>query len=66
MKQAMYCKHFKTKNSAIMRATIKNQACKAAGNYSDIFCVVPGPDCFHSVVDLKTAIELGSGYFIPN
>lgn len=59
-----YIHHFATEREAIIRCSIKNQACRRAGNYRDIYAVVDGPDNNFSVVDLKTAIELGGGYQI--
>ena len=61
-----YAKFFATENTAIARAAMKNRACKRAGNYKDIYAVVDGPCDDYAVVDLNTAINLGSGYFIAD
>jgi hypothetical protein len=57
---------FNTENAAIARCSMKNRACKRANNYKDIFAVVDGPSDDFAVVDLRTAIELGCGYFIAD
>ena len=57
-----YLKEFAEYNEAWDWMVMKNQACERAGNKSDIYCVVPGPDDDYVVVDLKTAIELGTVY----
>jgi hypothetical protein len=59
-----YVRFFTTENEARDRCSLKNRACKRAGNYKDIFCLVEGPDSDFSVVDLSTAIDLGQGYEI--
>jgi hypothetical protein len=59
-----YIKLFKNQNNAIDRCSLKNRACRSAGNKKDIFCIVDGPDNDFAVVDLSTAIELGGGYQI--
>ena len=61
-----YAKFFETEDAAIARAAMKNRACKRAGNYKDIYAVVDGPCDDYAVVDLNTAIDLGSGYFIAD
>ena len=63
-KQETYIKYFATENAAFDRCTMKNLACKRAGNYSEIYAVVDGPEDNFAVVDLDTAIELGFGYQI--
>lgn len=64
MKARTYTRFFETENEALDICTIKNKACKRAGNYRDIYAVVDGPDDNFAVVDLMTAIELGFGYQI--
>jgi hypothetical protein len=65
MKARTYCVHFETEDEALTRCETKNRACRAAGNFRDIYAVVDGPlDNGASVVDLKTAIELDLGYRI--
>lgn len=64
MKTESYCRFFETENAAMDRCEMKNRACKAAGNFRDIFAVVDGPENNFAVVDLKTAIELGGSYQI--
>lgn len=63
-KQETYVKYFDTENAALDRCMMKNQACKRAGNYRDIYAVVGGPENNYAVVDLDTAIALGGGYQI--
>ena len=63
-KQGTYIRYFKTENQALDICTIKNQACKRAGNFRDVYAVVYGPDDNFAVVDLSTAIDLGFGYQI--
>ena len=64
MEQSTYMKQFIDENKALDWCQMKNKACKRAGNYSDIFAVVDGPEDDFEVVDLSTAIELGFGYQI--
>jgi hypothetical protein len=52
---------FKSEATAMERCSQKNKACKLAGNMRDVYAVVEHPVGF-AVVDLKTAIELESGY----
>ena len=63
-KQGTYIAYFETENAALTRCKLKNNACKRAGNYRDIYAVVDGPEDNYAVVDLMTAIELGFGYQI--
>ena len=63
-KQNTYIAYFDDENDAIARCYHKNQACKRAGNYRDIYAVVDGPEDNYAVVDLSTAIDLGFGYKI--
>ena len=64
MKKQIYIKNFKSENKALDWMKMKNRACQLAGNKRDIFCVVDGPCDNFAVVDLRTAIELESGYKI--
>ena len=57
-------KRFDDENKALDWCGMKNNACKRAGNYKDIYAVVTGPEEDYAVVDLSTAIELGFGYQI--
>ena len=57
-----YVKYFNDENDAFNRCKSKNRACKAAGNYKEMYAVVDGPDNNWAVVDLNTAIDLGMGY----
>lgn len=59
-----YTMFFASEKEARTRCHNKNQACRRAGNYKDIYCLVDGPENNYAVVDLKTAIELGQGYEI--
>ena len=63
-KHETYVTYFDTENDALTRCMLKNQACKRAGNYRDIYAVVDGPEDNFAVVDLTTAINLGFGYQI--
>ena len=63
-KQETYTQFFDQEDEALDRCYLKNQACRKAGNFRDIYAVVDGPDDNYAVVDLSTAIELGSGYKI--
>lgn len=62
MKTPSYLREFSDRQQAHDRMTLKNRACRAAGNHRDIYCLVTGPNQPWAVVDLPTAIELGSGY----
>ena len=64
MKQAPYCKFFDDDNRAADWCEMKNKACRRAGNFRDIFCLVDGPSGDYAIVDLGTAIDLGGGYQI--
>jgi hypothetical protein len=64
MKQNPYCKFFEGDDKAADWCEMKNKACRRAGNFKDIFCLVDGPENNFAVVDLGTAIDLGSGYQI--
>lgn len=66
MKRETYIRFFATENDAIDRCSLKNRACRRAGNYKDIYCVVDGPEDNFAVVDLSTAISLGNGYYIAD
>lgn len=61
MKAETYIKHFEDYDKAFEMMTMKNRACKRAGNDKDIYCVVPGPEDDYAVVDLATAIDLVTG-----
>ena len=61
-KRETYCKFFESENDARTRCANKNKAARRANNYRDIYCLVDGPENNFAVVDLTTAIELGSGY----
>lgn len=63
-KRETYCKFWNEEDAAEISCARKNKACKAAGNYRDIYCVVDGPENNYAVVDLATAIDLGNGYRI--
>lgn len=63
-KQETYIRNCDTEKEAISLCTIKNKACRSAGNYRDIYAVVDGPESNFSVVDLSTAIDLKCGYRI--
>ena len=56
MKTPPYCREFSD------RMTLKNRACRTAGNHREIYALVPGPSDNWAVLDLSTDIELGSGY----
>lgn len=62
--QTSYEKRFSTENEALDWMQMKNRTCRAAGNTSDIYCVVDGPENDFAVVDLSTAIELECSYQI--
>ena len=62
MKTNEYMKMFKTEAAAMDWMRMKNRACKLAGNTRDLFVVTDGPENDFAVMDLKSAIELGSGY----
>ena len=62
--QSVYIRYFETEKDALTRCKLKNNACRRAGNYRDIYAVVDGPDDNFAVVDLSTAIDLGFGYQI--
>jgi len=66
MTTATYIVEFNAENAAIARCSMKNRACRRANNYKDIYAVVDGPSDNFVVVDLRTAIELGCGYFIAD
>lgn len=66
MKTKSYCRHYATEHAARDICRIHNRAARLAGNTRDVRAVVEGPDDFWSVVDLRTAIELGCGYTILN
>jgi hypothetical protein len=66
MTTATYTKFFTAENDAIDRCSMKNKACRRAGNYKDIYAVVDGPNDNFAVVDLGTAIDLQGGYFIAD
>lgn len=59
--QETYIKVFEDENRAWDWMVMKNKACERAGNFRDVFCFVDHPEG-HAIVDLNTAIELGSGY----
>jgi hypothetical protein len=59
-----YLRFFNTENNARSICQIKNQACRRAGNFKDIYCLIDGPEDNYAVVDLKTAISHGQGYEI--
>ena len=59
-----YMRMFDNEDSAFNICKIKNRACKAAGNYKDVYAVIDGPSDNWAVVDLLTAIEFGNGYQI--
>ena len=59
-----YTRFFASENEARSICQIKNQACRRAGNFKDIYCLVDGPEDNYAIVDLKTAIDLGMGYEI--
>lgn len=61
-----YIATFETEEAAIARCSLKNRACRAAGNLKDCFAVVDGPADDFCVVDLYTAIDLGQGYNIAD
>lgn len=54
-------RHFETRDAAMGCMRFTNRARTLAGN-KNITAVVPGPDDGWSVVELRTAIELGLGY----
>lgn len=60
MKKSMV-QHFASRDEAMERMRLRNRAAKLAGN-REVIAVVAGPDAGWSVVDLRTAIELGCGY----
>jgi hypothetical protein len=62
MKTPAYLAEFSDRQAAHDRMTMKNRACRAAGNHRDIYCLVAGPNKPWAVVDLGTAIDLGMGY----
>jgi hypothetical protein len=66
MTTAIYVVEFNSENAAIARCSMKNRACRRANNYKDMYAVVDGPSDNFAVVDLRTAIELGCGYFIAD
>lgn len=53
-----------TMNVAQIICANKNKACRDADNHRDIYAVVDGPANDWAVVDLSTAIDLGSSYRI--
>jgi hypothetical protein len=59
---AIYLKTFKSESRAMDVMRLKNRACKAAGNRRDLFAVIPGPEDNWAVIDIRSAIEIGSGY----
>jgi hypothetical protein len=59
---ATYLKTFKSESRAMDLMRLKNRACKLAGNRRDMFVVADGPEDDWYVMDLRSAIELGSGY----
>lgn len=63
-KNMAYTRFFASENDARSICQIKNQACRRAGNFKDIYCLVDGPEDNYAIVDLKTAIDLGMGYEI--
>ena len=62
MKTRQYMTTFDAEDDARTRCRIKNLACHKAGNHRDMYAIVDGPCDDFAVVDLLTAIELGSGY----
>jgi uncharacterized protein (DUF2126 family) len=54
---------YKTENTAIQFATIRNKAAERAGNFHDIMAVVEHPEGF-AMCDLRTAIETELPYTI--
>ena len=63
-KRETYCVFFDSENAAFIRCQNRNRAARNAGNYKDIYCLVDGPSDNFAVVDLVTAIDLGTGYQI--
>jgi hypothetical protein len=57
-----YMRFFEDKGQARDFMKEKNRACVRAGNRSDCYCVVDGPEDNFAVVDIDTAIELGGQY----
>jgi hypothetical protein len=55
-----YCKFFKNENDAECFCEMKNVTAKS----DNIFAVVDGPEDNFAVVDIHTAIDLGSHYLI--
>lgn len=64
MKTSYYQKDFNDYDDAFEFMQLKNKAFKKAGNMSDCLAVVPGAENNYSVVDDRTAIELGLGYVV--
>lgn len=60
-KNKTYIKVFKDKKNAIDWMKMKNNSCRLANNYKDVFCVTGHPYGY-AVVDLRTSIELNSPY----
>lgn len=56
-----YCKHgIETKQTAMLMA--QRMTRQHAEGDKQVFAIVEGPEAGFSVVDIKTAIELGLGY----
>lgn len=61
MKTETYCKFFENEDKAMDWCRTKNRIHKR-DKLKDLFVVTDGPENNWAVVDLKTAIEIGSGY----
>ena len=64
MKTSCYVKKFKSESDAMDWMKMQNAAFRLAGNWKSAHAVVAGPQNDWAVVDLKTAIELGTGYTV--
>ena len=59
-----YIREFNTEKEARNMMELKNRSLKLADNQKELYCLVNGPSSNFAVIDLKTAIELKSGYTI--
>ena len=59
-----YIKIFKHQINAISWMRMKNQACRLANNFRELYGVTDGPENNFAVMDIKSILELGNSYTI--
>ena len=62
MKATRFGHFFENENNAHRAMVRMNRSYIQAGNKVDVACLVEGPEDNWAVVDIRTAIELGSRY----